>query len=281
MPTASDLIEEGNAAEDNDVALAKYFAALELEFNNPTAHYNIGLIYKYRGEWRDSFKYNKRAVDLRGDESELWNLGIAATALRDWRTARDAWKRCGMKLEGEEGPIADNLGMTPVRLDPDGDGEVVWARRLCPVRARVLSLPLPESGVAYGDIVLHDGAPVGTRLDIDGKEKSVFNMLEMFEPSDYSTYTIDAVADSPEAVEALEKICDARRLAFEDWHANVNVICRACSEGRAHEKHDHKANAPWKRERTIGIGARSQGDVVAVLDTWAGEVTDWSRALQR
>jgi hypothetical protein len=267
------------------VALAKYFAALELEFNNPNALYNIGLIYKYRGAWRDSFKYNKRAVEIRGDESELWNLGIAATALRDWQTARDVWKRCGMELDAGEGLIMDNLGMTPIRLDPNDRAEVVWGRRLCPVRARVLNLPFPESGVGYGDIVLHDGAPVGTRFDSDGREKSVFNMLEMFEPSDYSTYVVDALADSQEMVQLLADLCDARRMAFEDWHSHVNIICKACSEGRAHEaheKHDHKKHdVTWKRERTIGIGARSEGDIEAVLEAWDGEVTDWGVTLER
>jgi len=187
-----------------------------------------------------------------------------------------------MKIEGEAGPIEDNFGTTPIRLNPDGDAEVVWAQRICPVRARILSLPFPESGVAHGDVVLHDGAPVGSRLDSSGKEKSVFNMLEMFEPGNYSTYVVNAEADSRALVNELETLCEERRMVFEDWHASVNVLCRACSEGRPHEKHDHEIRAKeWNPKRLFGIGAQWPGDVEAVLEAWDGEVTDWSVKLER
>jgi Flp pilus assembly protein TadD len=36
-------------AGDSDAALGKYFEALTLDPNRATTHYNIGLIYKYRG----------------------------------------------------------------------------------------------------------------------------------------------------------------------------------------------------------------------------------------
>lgn len=52
-------------AGDKDAALAKYLEALELDFNNPNVLYNIGLNYKCRGAWKDSFKYNRRASELR------------------------------------------------------------------------------------------------------------------------------------------------------------------------------------------------------------------------
>jgi len=283
MPTVEELLKAAHHTDDDDVALAKYVAALELDSNDSRIHYNIGLIHKYRGQWRDSFKYNKRAFELDpSDEASRWNLAIAATALRDWKTARDVWKLCGMTLQGEEGPIADNFGTTPIRLDPDGKGEVVWAQRLCPVRARILNLPFPESGVAYGDVVLHEGAPVGSRLDSAGKEKSVFNMLEMFEPGNYSTYVVNAQADSKVLVQALEALCEERGMAFEDWHASVNPICRACSEGRPHERHEHEIRAKeWNPERLIGIGARRPEEVEAVLEAWNGEVRGWGVELER
>lgn len=283
MPTVDQLLKEAHNTDDDDVALAKYLAALELDVNDSRIHYNIGLIHKYRGQWRDSFKYNKRAFELYpDDDASRWNLAIAATALRDWKTARDVWKLCGMTIEGEEGPITDNFGTTPIRLNPDGEAEVVWAQRICPVRARIMSLPFPESGVAHGDVVLHDGAPVGSRLDSNGNEKAVFNMLEMFEPGGYSTYVVNAEADSKEMVDELESLCEERRMVFEDWHASVNPMCRACSEGRPHERHDHEIRARvWNPRRLIGIGARRTKDVEVVLEAWDGVVIDWSVELER
>ena len=169
-----------------------------------------------------------------------------------------------------------------MRLNPDGDGEVVWATRLCPVRARINSIPFPESGFAYGDVVLHDGAPMGSRLDSNGREKSVFNVLEMFEPGPFTTYLVDLVADSVERVEAFEKLCEARGLVIEDWNRSVQTICRACSEGRPHEQHDHTpVKAEWKPERQIAVAARDENDVSDVIEAWGGTVTDFRFALKR
>ena len=283
--TVKSLIEEASVLTDSgdtDAALAKYFEALEIDINHAAVHYDIGLIYKYRGAWKESFKYNRRAAELQpDDQASQWNLAIAATALRDWKTARAVWRGQGMKIEGE-GPIEGNFGQTPVRLDPDGDAEVVWGRRLCPVRARIVSIPFPESEVAYGDVVLHDGAPVGYRCDADGNEKSVFNMLEMFELGQHSTYVVDAVVDSPEQVKLLETLCDARQMTIEDWADNIQVLCKACSEGRPHEQHDHRPMSKgWQRERRIAVAARDGHDLETVLDVWTGEVRDLRIALER
>jgi hypothetical protein len=276
---ASELSESG----ETEAALAKYLEALEIDINHAGVHYNIGLIHKYRGAWKQSFKYNRRAVELQPeDEASQWNLAIAATALRDWKTARAVWRKRGIQLEGAEGPIEGNFGQTPVRLKPDGDAEVVWARRLCPVRARIESIPFPESEVAYGDVVLHDGAPVGYRLDANGTEKSVFNMLEMFEPGRFSTYVVEAMVESPDQVKLLETLCDARQMIIEDWAENIQAICKACSEGRPHKGHDHRpAKRKWERERRIAVAARDGSDLEAVLDVWPCEVLDWGVALER
>ena len=270
-------------AGDKDAALARYLEALELDFNNPTVLYNIGLNYKYRGAWKESFKYNRRASELRPkDEATEWNLGIAATALRDWKAARSVWRGLGMEIDGDEGPIDDNFGLTPVRLNPNGEAEVVWARRVCPVRARINNIPYPESGFAYGDVVLNDGAPVGYRLDSEGREKSVFDVLEMFEPGPFTTYLVDVVADSVEHLDAFEKLCDAREILFEDWHRSVRALCKECSEGRPHDQHDHTPEEEsWKSERQIAVAARGDDDVEAVIDSWDGKVAEWGPALKR
>jgi hypothetical protein len=276
---ASELSEAG----DTDAALAKYLEALEIDINHAAVHYNIGLIHKYRGAWKESFKYNRRSAELQPeDQASQWNLAIAATALRDWKTARAVWAAQGMTLNGTEGPIEDNFGHTPVRLEPDGDAEVVWGQRICPVRARIVSIPFPESDIAYGDVVLHDGAPVGYRLDANGKEKPVFNMLEMFEPGHYSTYVVEAVVDAPEQVSLLETLCDARQMTLEDWGSSVRLICRACSEGRPHSQHDHEPpKKEWQRERRIAVAARDGTELEAVLDAWPCEVRDWGVAVER
>ena len=190
-----------------------------------------------------------------------------------------------MKLEPGAGPIEDNFGMAVVRLDPDGEGETVWARRICPVRARIENVPFPESGRAWHDIVLHDGAPMGTRIDASGNEKPVFNELALFEPSAFSTFVIEVTAESEADVEALAQLVSDESGWMEDWTGGVQVLCKACSEGLAHEAHDHSGGpAPWRLERRIGIAAQSEDEVERVLDEWVGpgrSVMEWGLALER
>lgn len=273
-------------AGDREGALAKYMAALALDMQRSDTLYNVGLYYKYKNAWSESFRFNKRSVEIDPTEQAAsWNLAIAATALRDWATARACWARVGIKLPDGEGPIEGDFGQTVVRLDPDGEAETVWARRICPVRARIESIPFPESGYGWGDVVLHDGAPMGYRLNAQGRETPVFNVLEMFEPSPYSTFVVVAEAAALADVEALEAIIRAGDGDAEDWTRNVRSICKACSEGRPHETHDHDGGpAPWRTERRIGVAARSEGQVQQWLEAWEGParaVTEWGLALER
>jgi len=91
-------------------------------------------------------------------------LGIASTALEDWKTARQAWNHFGLELDinGIEPDLC--MGRAPIRLNPDGNGEVVWGRRIDPARTIIENVPLPESNHRYNDWVLNDGAPIGQRI---------------------------------------------------------------------------------------------------------------------
>jgi hypothetical protein len=272
---AQALHDEGfelSEAGDEEGALAKYMAALALDMNRADTLCNVGLRHKYQGAWAESFRYNKRSVEIQPEsEAANWNLAIAATALRDWATARAVWARLGVKLAPESGPIEDNFGRAVVRLNPEGDAETVWVRRICPVRARIESIPFPDSGYAWRDVVLHDGAPMGTRLDAEGREKSVFNVLELFEPSSFSTFVVEVEVDGPADVEALERMIPEGSGWMEDWTGGVQFLCKACSEGSAHEAHDHSGGqAPWRQTRRFGIAAASEGEVERVLDAWVG-----------
>ncbi|MGP4846169.1 tetratricopeptide repeat protein [Marinobacter sp. 1Y8] len=158
---AQRLHEQGQQLSDggrDEEAVEAYLKAIELDPNKSESFYNVGLIYKYQGAWEKSLEYNAKAYELNPeDESARWNLAIAATALREWKIARRAWSDNGIELEGEAGPINMNFGITPVRLNPEISGEVVWATRVDPVRARIDSIPYKESGFMHGDVVLHDG----------------------------------------------------------------------------------------------------------------------------
>lgn len=269
---ANHLHEEGqelSSSGNDDEALRRYHQALNLEPDRPHTLYNIGLIYKYRREWRESFDYNLRAYQLRpDDEATKWNLAIAATALRDWDTARQMWRVCGIAIDGESGPITANFGWAPVRLNPDSNGEVVWGTRIDPVRTILKNVPLPDSGFRYRDMVLNDGAPVGTRIS-QGREYDVFNVLELFEPSHWSTYRVIVDTVTPEVLTALDTLAENFGLGFEDWTSSVRSLCRACSEGTPHEHTESMSG--WIPRRRIGLSATERHTIDELLRTWTNQ----------
>ena len=263
------LLDQAQALEDIEAAMPLYERALALDPRHPVVHYNIGLVHKYRGAWAESLHHNRIASDLRpDDEAANWNMGIAATALRDWLAAREAWRRAGIPIADGDGPIAEDFGMTPVRLNPDGRGEVVWARRIDPVRAVIANIPYGESGFREGDVVLHDGAGVGQR-EANGRTYSVFNVLELFEPSANSTYEAEVRPRDAADLDALIQALDGAKIEHEVWTTNMRVLCKQCSEGLPHEHHDEDKVASWPDSHVIGISATSPDAARRVLERWS------------
>jgi len=200
-------------------------------------------------------------------EAARWNLGIAATALRNWRTARKMWRDAGVQLDDSEGEIKSDFGLNPVRLNPDEDAEVVWAQRIDPARAEIISVPLPESGFCAGDIVLNDGAPVGYRMYGDD-ERAVFNVLELFQASSLSTFKADIKIFEQSDIDALEKLFEEQNIICEDWTTNYRILCKACSEGRPHDEHDHEHENEWVAEHEFAIAVTSEKEIEPILNKW-------------
>jgi hypothetical protein len=264
------LLEEAEVLNDLEAAMPLYERALDLDPDRAATHYNIGLVYKYRGAWVESLRHNRRASDLRpADEAANWNMGIAATALRDWAAAREAWHRVGIQIAEGDGPIEEDFGITPVRLNPNDSGEVVWGRRIDPVRVVLGNIPYPASGFRAGDVVLHDGAPVGER-QYDGRTYSVFNVLALFEPSANSTYEAEVRARDAADLDALTSALNAAQINHEVWTSNVRVLCRQCSEGTPHEHVSDQERAPaWPTSHLLGISATSPEAARQVLERWS------------
>jgi tetratricopeptide (TPR) repeat protein len=264
------LLDEAEVLDDLEGAMPLYERALALDPDRAVTHYNIGLVHKYRGAWAESLYHNRRASDLRpDDESAHWNMGIAATALRDWAGAREAWRRVGVQIPEGNGPIEGDFGMTPVRLNPQGNGEVVWGRRIDPVRVVLVSIPIPDSGFRAGDVVLHDGAPVGKRQS-NGRTYSVFNVLELFETSASSTYEAEVRAGDAADLDALTAALDASQVAHEVWTTNVEILCRKCSEGIPHEHTSGDVqDRAWPATHLIWISTTSPESARQILQRWS------------
>lgn len=266
MQNLESLLDQAIEASDNgdkDEAIRIYEKILSEKVDWATVHYNLGLIYKYRNDWDKSYHHNKRAAELDPKmEAAQWNLGIAATMLKDWKLARQCWNFFGMQYEIINGDVC-------IRISPNAEAETVWATRICPARAIIKNIPLPESEHRFKDMVLNDGAANGHRMS-EGKEYPVLDEIQQLTCSDYQTYSIKCKPISEEHFEDLQQRCWKSDIAIENWTTSVQMLCKQCSEGKPHEHHDHdlkKASGEFR----IALATTSQERLISVLEAWSQE----------
>ncbi|MEQ1512511.1 MAG: hypothetical protein ABL934_07515 [Lysobacteraceae bacterium] len=267
------------AYDDGDLveARAHFDALLAAAPEVPDYHYMQGLVCKYLRDWPISLQHNLRSLALRkdADEASRWNAAIAATALGDWGEARRQWADCGIGIPDGDGAIDANFGVASFRLNAWDRGETLFGRRIDPVRARLINVPLPDSGYRYGDIVLHDGAATGQRR-FHQSMVPVLNVLQRLETSEFQTFAV--FVNCPQR-EDLDALVEARLpgIAFiEDWTESIAHYCLRCSYGAPHrgsdahtiQKHEIDTHADWRPERNLGIAAQSRHSVTRLIERW-------------
>jgi hypothetical protein len=263
-----EAVEAGN--DDRGRLWYRIAATVRPDWSVP--RYNLALHAKYRGNWHESLRLNQIASRLDPeDEAAWWNLGIAATALHDWSEARRAWMHLGVSLvDCGEGEVLVSPVSACLRLDPNGSGEVVWGTRIDPARIEIYNIPLPESGHRFRDIVLNDGAQEGTRLR-EGREYPVFNELQIWKRSRYSTYEVDLLVPDKAAETRLIELCGEHDLGVEDW-SSIRIICAECSRGNPGP---HECTATAENHRaTYAFAAGDETEIAALLGRWGSEFAD-------
>lgn len=239
MDTAKprELFEQARAAWDAErwqTAADRYEELLGRLPDHPRSAewwYDAALAHKFLRNWDKAYTLGREAAarSPRGEgDPAFWNLGIAATVKREWAVARDAWEGFGITIPEGEGEIVGSFGRCCVRLSTDTGHEVVWGVRLCPTRARVISVPV-SPGRRFGEVVLHDGEPRGERTT-DGRTHSVFDELLLFEPSGLSTHTVTVSAAAASDIDALERDFTERGYGAEPA-SSFELICSCCSTG--------------------------------------------------
>lgn len=266
-------------AGDLAAARADFESLIAERPDQPALHYMHGLASKYLRDWPSSLHHNLLAVALYGDdddgEAARWNAGIAATAVGDWAEARRQWAACGIELPSGDGAVDANFGVASVRLAPWGNGETVFARRIDPVRARIINVPLPDSGYRYGDVVLHDGASTGERR-FHQSRVPVFNTMQRLERSEFGTFAVFVRCPRQEDLDALVDMRVPGIGFSEDWTESIVHLCLRCSYGAPHGKTGHAQDdatrddmrLDWQPERNLGVAAQSRHSVLRLIERW-------------
>ena len=126
------------------------------------------------------------------------------------------------------------------------------------------AFPSANPGFRFADIVLHDGAANGYRR-LGDNDVPVFDCLQLLEPSSFATWVaeVELGAKDQETASAIDLLTDLameRGLAAEDWSTSIAPICRECSEGRPHDKHEHPSPEVIGQHR-VAIAARDSAQV--------------------
>ena len=236
-------------------------------------YFNLGLLSKHQRLWEESLAYNAQALERDAShEGARWNQGIAATALGKWEIARAAWKAYGIDVPVGDGPIMMALGAVVIRLEGDEGVETVWASRIDPARAILDSIPLPESGHCHGDVVLHDGEPLGYRT-LGDRKVTVFNALALLKPSELSTYEAVVFVETKSDLDALQETLTSQDIVNENWATETHILCKACSEGTPHS-HPMPERGPREfspGEYSFGIAAKEKSLFENLINDWASK----------
>lgn len=232
----------------------------------PALWYDAALAHKFLRDWPRAFELGRNAARLAKpgvNNPAFWNLGIAATVLSAWSVAREAWIGYGITLiEPGADEIAMDLGPVCIRLKgEDGPSEVVWGRRICPTRARITSIPMAVAGRRFGDIVLHDGEPVGRRKAGE-RTVAVFDELLVWRASEMPTWRVEISAPHEHDYEALADLFGLEGLGAEPA-ASMHVMCKCCSEGTI----DYSDPDPTVGAQPVWLAA-PRDDAERLLSAW-------------
>jgi tetratricopeptide (TPR) repeat protein len=241
------------ARQRDEIAERASRKLIELEPQDGDHHYNLGLLLKTRGRFREGMEANQTAKELQRqpDEATQWNLGICATGAGEGEVALAVWKGFGQILEmGRSGLPEGGYPMCKVRLarrplaertaamDEPGLEETIWLERQSPCHGIVRSVLQQDLAVNYGDVVLFDGAPI-THHKHGDEQVPVFPHLATLHRSHYALFSF--AGTQQEAGQVADASNDLERDVVIYPHSeNVVQMCGQCwrdpDTDHAHQK---------------------------------------------
>jgi len=215
-------------------------------------HYDYGLFLKTRGRFEEGVRANQRAMELGGaPEPVVWNLGICATGAGQGALALQVWQRhLGVQAElgatglpeGRFQPVKVRVAQRPLSAreqasDDPGAEESVWVERLSPCHGVLVSAPLADVGVEFGDVLLFDGAPI-THHEVDGLQVPVFPHLATLRPGGWHVFHFAGTQRERGELSGLSAALPGGSTVYSHTES-VEIVCPECWEKGAASGHRH------------------------------------------
>jgi len=245
----------------NAIKLYKKVAKLAPQWAPPLQR--LGMIYKYRLEWKPALYYVKKSLAADpGNRSAWWDLGIAATALRKWRLARNVWNKFGQSPTAGWRP-----GPLSIRLSYDKQYEILWADSVDPARAIIQNIPHPASGRQFRDVVLYDRVVSGYHV-VRNKRFPVHEELGLYKRSGYQTYSCLLETTEPADVYTLENLCREADLGFEIWSNATRQFSPQQGQSVPEYYDPGTLSGDLDTQVHVALAARRKKHILQVLNSW-------------
>lgn len=247
----------------NATKLYKRVIKLEPEWSLP--YFRLLAIYKRRQEWKPAFHYAKRSLALDpSDAGNWWDLGIAATALKKWRIAKNVWGKFDLPVSL---PKTDQT-IFSLALTYGRQMELIWARPLCPARAEIISIPRPDSQRFYKDIVLYDRRQLQGHNITGNRKLPIYEYLGHWKHSNYRTFSCWLYTVEDKDVETLAALCANVGFGFENWsNSALNAVPKKREKKpefyNFKERDEAPAAAQW-----VAVAAHNRREVERLLRQW-------------
>ena len=248
------------------VKICKKLVRTQPDWSKP--YVQLGAIYKDRADWKTCLHYTLKALQFDPENSQaLLNLGLAYTAQKKWKAARQIWNRLGYDFKETDRAPDFDLGLVAIYYPFDKQTEVLWARRIDPARAVILSIPQPGAGRRYGDTVLFD--PGAEAAQAAGTKKHrAYRELQILKSSAFKTFTVELPETTLGHLDTLAKLCAEEGIGFDNWSAAAQLYLPP-SKRENPEFHLH----PFPREAAphtaiVALASKNQRTLLRVLRNW-------------
>jgi len=246
------------------VKLFKRLAKVAPEWIKP--YLFLSEIYTVRQEWKPAMHYSQVVLSMDETHQPAWlSVALAATALKQWKKARNAWNELDYELKENTKPIQLDMGRIVLKIQTEEQVEIVEAERIGPARAIIRSIPQPKSTFQFGMTVLLHPETKETFIDKKRRKHKVYKALEIWKVAAYKTYTAFLHTTDKSDLDILYSLCENADIGFDNWSSlSRMMLVSGLKEYGNHPTPMTSGEAPIM----VAFAAYDEVDIHKVLKDW-------------